>query len=131
MTYAKNDHTQVSPHFNVSEFKCKCHYPACDETKIDTRLVDTLEKIRRIIGKPLHLNCGYRCVQHNQDVKGSTFSQHILGKAADISARGIGVEELAKVAAQVLGNTGGIGKYHSKNFVHVDVRIKPSRWNRP
>ena len=51
-----------------------------------TLLVDNiLDKIREAWGKPITVNSGYRCPKLNTAIGGSKTSQHITGKAADIT----------------------------------------------
>lgn len=114
---------QLSPHFNEDEFRCR-HCGELPAEGIAPDLISKLETLRGVVGKPLIVTSGYRCPTHNKAVGGATKSQHVLGTAADISARGIGVDELARAAEQV--GFGGIGRY--QNFVHVDVRPGKARW---
>ena len=44
-----------------------------------------LDKIREAYGKPITVNSGYRCPKLNTAIGGSKTSQHITGKAADIT----------------------------------------------
>lgn len=58
------------------------------------RLVDNvLDPARRAMGKPIHVNSGYRCEQLNRVVGGAKNSQHVKGEAADIELGGKTVEE--------------------------------------
>lgn len=51
-----------------------------------TLLVDNiLDKIREAWGKPINVNSGYRCPKLNSAIGGSKTSQHMQGKAADIT----------------------------------------------
>ncbi len=45
---------------------------------------NVLESIRTLIKQPLHISSGYRSPQLNAAIGGSTNSQHMEGKAADI-----------------------------------------------
>jgi uncharacterized protein YcbK (DUF882 family) len=123
---------KMSQYFSEEEIVCHC-CGALPENGIDPKLYDVLDQIRIMVGKPLNVNCGYRCPKHNAEIPGSVpNSQHVLGTAADIDAGGIGVDELAAICEQVLsffGISGGIGKYWSGKFVHCDVRKDgPARW---
>jgi uncharacterized protein YcbK (DUF882 family) len=52
-------------------------------------LVDkVLQPIRELYGKPIHVNSGYRSVKLNEEVRGAVNSQHVQGRAADISVGG-------------------------------------------
>lgn len=51
-----------------------------------TALVDNvLDAARKLYGKPIKINSGYRSQELNKAVGGVSNSQHILGEAADIT----------------------------------------------
>lgn len=54
---------------------------ACLVTLIDT----VLDPVRRLWGKPIRVNSGYRCPALNAAVRGSATSHHLRGMAADIT----------------------------------------------
>ena len=116
---------RLSPHFRVREFHSK-HDP-CDEVIVDAKLLTLLERIRNHVGKPVHINSGYRSPEYNRTLKNaSPHSQHCNGKAADIWVEGVTPQQIADIAECYLGSSGGIGVY--KNFTHVDVRNGRARW---
>lgn len=116
---------RLSPHFKVKEFHSK-HDPS-DVVKVDERLLTLLERIRAHVGKPVHVNSGYRSPEYNATLKNaSPHSQHCNGKAADIWVEGVTPKQIAEIAECYLGSSGGIGIY--KNFTHVDVRTSCARW---
>lgn len=116
---------RLSPHFRVREFHSK-HDPS-DLVKVDTRLLYLLENIRNYVGKPVHINSGYRSPEYNKTLKNaSPRSQHCHGKAADIWVEGVTPKRIADIAECYLGSSGGIGIY--KTFTHVDVRTGCARW---
>lgn len=130
--YHKQAKDQLSEHFNVSEFKCKCNYPECTITYLDDDLIEYLEKKRQLLEKPIHINSGFRCTRHNRDVggvvpneQGKKGSIHLTGKAADISLNG---EDITK-HSDLFQDADGLGIYRQKNFLHVDVRGYKARWN--
>lgn len=55
-----------------------------------------LEPIRKGLGKPIHVSSGYRCKELNKAIGGATNppSQHVQGRAADISVQGMSTEDL-------------------------------------
>jgi uncharacterized protein YcbK (DUF882 family) len=72
---------QLTPHFNLSEFRCPC---CNDVNRAAARaLAERLEPVREAFG-PIHVWSGFRCPKQNARVGGATFSQHLLGLAADI-----------------------------------------------
>lgn len=116
----------LSAHFSKAELACRC----CGELKIDTRLVDALEELRKLTGKPIVVHDAYRCARHNQEVGGVTDSEHTRGLAADVDIPGLSLQQMYEAAMQVPDFVeGGIGVYDS-GFLHVDVRRHCTRWAR-
>ena len=118
----KNGNSKVSTNFKVKEFACQ---DGSDPIFIDSELVSVLQKIRNHFGKPVTITSAYRTPKHNKSVGGTSFSQHLYGKAADIKVQGIAPKEVATYAETLLGE-GGIGIYNT--FTHIDVRSTKSRW---
>ena len=121
----KDGSTHLSADFTVQEFACK---DGSDPVFIDTELVALLQGIRTHFGRPVIVSSGFRTAAHNHAVGGVADSQHCYGRAADIRIPGIRTEQLAAYAETLLPGTGGIGRYPSKGFVHLDVRRTKSRW---
>ena len=119
---AKDGDKKLSTNFRVREFACK---DGSDPIFIDTELVDVLQKIRNHFGKPVTINSAYRTPTRNKEAGGTTYSQHLYGKAADIKISGVTPKKVADYAETLLDN-GGIGIYNT--FTHIDVRSVKSRW---
>lgn len=129
-TYTFTDDTQLTPHFNAHEFKCKCGQPH------DFQLADELVgKLEELYGK---LNCskiivtsGFRCVTHDKNVGGSGTGQHTKGTAADICCYGQDGNPISSkivcCTAQDIGFTGIANINESYQYTHVDVRTG-SKW---
>lgn len=123
--YGHNSSEQLSEHFNVSEFRCKCGRN--HNTQINTELIDKLEVLYKQLNcKKIIVNSGYRCSAHDKAVGGNGCGQHTKGNAADIVCYGSGGKIIStkKVAceAQEVG-FGGIGNIDSTyTAIHVDVR---------
>ncbi|MDR1001670.1 MAG: peptidoglycan-binding protein [Oscillospiraceae bacterium] len=119
-TYKRGVTTKLSANFKSTEFDCKGK-GCCSTTKIESKLIDKLEQLRKLAGN-VSINVtgsGYRCKKHNAEVDGaSTNSNHMTGSAADINIKGRTPKETAKLA-ETCGFT-GIILY--KTFVHVDLR---------
>lgn len=127
-TYSKTDKTYISKNFRVDEFSC--HGSGCCSTvKIDSELVEYLQKIRDHFKKSVTISSGYRCETHNKSVNGATASRHQKGMAADIVVKGVAPAEVAKYAESI--GIKGIGLYETAKdgyFVHVDTRTSKSFW---
>lgn len=124
-TYDFNDTTQLSPHFNISEFRCKCGKE--HETLNSQELVEKLEKLFTALKcSKIIVTSGYRCEQHDKNVGGSGSGQHTLGKAADICCFGQDGQPISsKVVcckAQDIGFTGIANITAAYQYTHVDVR---------
>ena len=125
-SYAKDGSKALSKNFRVREFQCK---DRSDPIFIDDELVTLLQKIRDHFGKAVNINSAFRTASHNaRQKKASKHSQHLYGKAADIWIAGVSVDALAAYAETLLPGKGGIGRYYTDGFVHVDVREVKSRW---
>lgn len=120
---AKNGNQKLSTNFKVREFVCS---DGSDPVFIDTELVEVLQKIRTHFGKPVTITSAYRTPSRNKAVGGTTYSQHLYGKAADIKVDGVSPSKVAAYAEQIIPTYGGIGIYNT--FTHIDVRDIKSRW---
>jgi uncharacterized protein YcbK (DUF882 family) len=113
----------VSENFRLSEFKCRC----CGVAKVDPDLISALQELRNNVDKPIRIISGYRCFNHNKAVRGAKRSQHLLGKAADITIEGMSPGEVLSEAKKIEAfKNGGLGLY--SQFVHCDVRGHKARW---
>ena len=129
-TYEYSDNTQLSPHFNISEFRCKCGKE--HETLNNPELIEKLEKLFTALNcSKIIVTSGYRCKQHDKNVGGSGTGQHTLGNAADICCYGQDGQPISsKVVcckAQDIGFTGSANITAAYQYTHVDVRTD-SKW---
>lgn len=69
-----------SNYFSVKEVSCRC---GCGAT-IKLEMLDKLNDIRKMYGKPISLTCGARCPTHNAKIGGAKNSAHISGEAVDM-----------------------------------------------
>ena len=118
---------QLTQHFKLDEFKCKC---GCDKHKKHlkdlTQLAEALEKLReKLDNTPIYIMSGFRCPAHNTKCGGAKKSQHMLGKAADIQVKGWVAEDIGDIAVDIFGDT---GLY--KSWVHVDIRRGYAFWDK-
>ena len=58
-------------------------------------LMNKLEEVRTLIGKPITVSSGYRCKELNTLIGGAANSAHIQGLAADINCSGMTPRDLA------------------------------------
>lgn len=116
----------LSKNFSSFEFAS----PDTGEVYIHPDLVQGLQKLRDLIGNPIHINSAYRTAAYNKKVGGSPNSQHLFGKAADIVVLHLDISQMYHYALQIPEFIkGGIGVYPDNYFIHVDVRDNgPARW---
>lgn len=132
--YKYNDATKLSEHFKVSEFKCKCG--GNHNIKIDTDLVELLEKLRtKLNAKSGNIYSGYRCPTHDKNVGGSGSGPHTEGYAVDIYFIGQDGKRISSktiaLTLEDMGHKYGIGyrcggSADSTGNIHIDV--KPRKW---
>ena len=123
-TYASNDITQLSAHFNVREFRCKCG--GTHDILISSELIDKLEQLHAAFHcSKIIVTSGYRCPTHDKNVGGNGSGQHTKGTAADICCYAQGSIISSKQVcceAQDIGFTGIANIDSSYQYTHVDVR---------
>ena len=123
---------KLTINFNLSEFQSKDGSPMPSNVLANVReLANALQTIRASIGVPLNINSAYRSPEHNKRVGGSPNSQHLLGKAADLSNLKLPPAQLAEVIEELISRgyipEGGIGIYNT--LVHYDIRGNKARWD--
>lgn len=116
---------RISDHFYRDEFACKC---GCGFDIVDAELVYALESMRIMFGgRPIIINSGCRCENHNASVGGTKGSYHLKGQAADIVISDIYAGFIADCLEDQHPNTYGIGRYTGRT--HIDVRQQMARWS--
>ena len=121
-----------SEFFDREEFRCQCKGKYCNGFPVEPEeeLVRVCNDIRRRLGVPVSIvdsgGSGVRCPRHNTAVGGVENSNHLYGRAADLHSSK-SPKEMARVAEEVMGNTGEIGIYSWG--IHVGVNCKYSRFN--
>ena len=120
---------RLSTHLTVRELTTTGGASA-DVARIDPKLVESLQRIRDHVGKPVTITSGYRSWKRNKQVyagKKPTFSQHCGGRAADIKIAGMNGLAIGHAAIDACGPAIGIGL--GKTFAHIDVRGVAAAWN--
>ena len=100
--------------------------------RIDTANLDIISATQTLLDteEPFELLSGYRTIKTNKMLARVTAgvarnSYHIKGMAADLRMRSRTVNQIGKAAESC--NLGGIGRYVSSSFVHIDCGPK-RRW---
>lgn len=127
----------ITPHFKLSELCCTTHKDLAktnleEAKKVMGRmyqLAGFAERVREIIGKPLIINSGFRCVKLNNAVGGSLTSQHLYAEAIDIRVSGKSAKEVFQIIASsdlkydqlILEKSG------NAQWVHVSIGSKKEK----
>lgn len=123
--YKYNDKSQLTTHFNVQEFRCKCGEN--HDIVINDELPEKLEQLHQKLNcSKIIINSGYRCNKHDKAVGGSGLGHHVYGNAVDIvcydqNGNKISSKKISCVAQDI--GFGGIANIDSSyTATHVDVR---------
>ena len=122
----------MTKNFKRREFDCKCGCEMPLEVYANViKLAGQLQTLRDYTGRPIKINSAYRCPKHNAKVGGSKTSQHLLGKAADITIQSLKPIEVFAIIEDLIDFgvmlQGGLGLYDT--FVHYDIRKTRARWD--
>jgi hypothetical protein len=118
----------ASKNFTGDELQCPC----CNEICINQTFLEQLQNIRTEMDRPFCINSAYRCNNHNKDVGGSPKSNHLTGKAVDISTEGWSGQDihyflyLSTHLESVAHFSTGIGIYPT--WIHFDMRDEDNAW---
>ena len=113
----------LSKNFSKLEIMCPC---GCGTDKISPVLIEKLQKVRNIIGRPLIITSGVRCEFYNESIKASMSSSHVpddsgTGNAVDIACTNSNERyELVEVAQKFFQRI-GISSGSYGGFIHLDV----------
>lgn len=113
----------LSTHFSRKEFRCHC---GCGSDTIDAETLRLCEEVREIVGGPIRVLSGHRCLSHNRAVGSPDASQHVQGRAADLAVAD--PEAVYAALCRRHANQYGFGCYPKSGFVHVDSRANAARW---
>lgn len=102
----------LTDHFSLAELTATQHRefdndPPPEVLPVLTRTAQGLERIRALLGKPIHVNSGYRSPEVNAAVGSKPTSQHCKGEAADIICPAFGTPK--EVAAFLSGRMTNLG----------------------
>ena len=131
---------RLSKNFTRDEFRCKCGKCSPDNVRIDSGLVQIIQRIRNVVDVPLVITSGVRCKEHNETIPGAAKrSWHVprgepgsqICFAADFSyyerdlRTSMGMLKLYVLADEF--NAKGIGLYPGR--IHIDTRPEGrARW---
>jgi len=130
----------MTNNFSLKEFESKDGGKMPSDVYLNiVKLVGQLQFLRDYTGRAITVNSGYRSPEHNAKIGGAhkiingkrvETSQHVFGKAADITIEGLKPAEVYKLIDELIDMglmlQGGLGSYES--FTHYDIRKTKSRW---
>ncbi|MFT5347801.1 MAG: hypothetical protein ACI9M3_000835 [Bacteroidia bacterium] len=117
--------------FSISEFECSCgcEMPAHVRANIE-KLAEELQVLREVVGSPITINSGYRCISYNKSVGGAISSQHLVGNAGDLVIKEHKPSDTHSLIESLIKDKvmaeGGLGSYNT--FTHYDNRGHRARW---
>lgn len=126
-----HDYTGEWPWKNFAPKEISCRH--CDELWAGSvndaplyfkQAMDKLQELRNKWGKPIIVNSGHRCVEHNAEVGGASKSQHLV-IAFDCVCPRNEQEAFAKLALEVGFHVAR--PYPNNGFVHLDMG-RPRTW---
>ncbi len=128
--YDSRDCTQLTEHFNVSEWKCKCgreHNILIADT-LPFLLEQVMKKIGAVRG---NISSGYRCKSYESTIGGTGSNTH-QGYACDIcflDSFGKKIDsKVVVLALEDLGHQFGIGYKCGGNNYYTHIDVKPRKW---
>ena len=85
------------------------------------------QKLRDKVGKPVHINSGYRDTAYNKAIGGAKNSEHIQGGASDKVVKGMSAKEVQAVIRKYYKDFGFFGmesktKPNCNQYTHADVK---------
>ena len=116
------NHIKISKNFYLNEFQCKGKNCCNNLVKIDSEIIELLQKLRNEINKAIIVTSGYRCQIHNKEVEDQPNSYHLSGLAVDVTVTKFNIRELARLAKMVGFST--VITYPHRKFIHLDIRKK-------
>lgn len=129
---------QLTPHFSLEELTATQHRGIDNSVNDDSsnsnlrQLAFKLETVRSILGYPLVISSGYRCLELNRAVGSKDTSAHVKGLAADWVCPKYGTPETVfeylltrkelKYDQLILEDIGG------KKWIHIGLTENPSKY---
>lgn len=91
----------------------------CDNIMLLVKNV--LDPIREYVKEPIYINSGYRCEKLNNLIGGKETSQHLTGRAADFSVRGMTTKDYKQLAYWCADHLefDQLIVYSKRRFIHV------------
>ena len=101
--------------FKPHETMCRC---GCG-LQIESSVLETIDRIRSMYGKPMNITSGARCLSYNESIGSKDTSPHPKGLAIDTAAPTHN-DKAKLVQWGITYGAKGIGIYPIRNFIHLD-----------
>lgn len=127
-----NPKSKVSKYFTVGEVtnNDSRRIPQSDSIKANIiELAKELDVVREQWGGPIRVTSWYRPAAINRAVGGASRSQHITGRAVDISPIGKDIYKFQSWLDKSAWSDKALGYGAKRGFVHLDLRAGRIRWN--
>ena len=123
---------KLTENFSREEFDCKDGSKMPDSVLVNVKeLAKNLQIIRDLVCVPITINSAYRNAIYNKQIGGANKSLHLVGKASDITIKGMTPKEVHTLLSNLMEEgtiaEGGLGSYNS--FTHYDIRGTKARWS--
>ena len=126
----------LTPHFALEELAATTTKYKAENVEEAKKIMGRMyqlagfaERVREIIGKPLIINSGFRCVKLNDAVGGSLTSQHLYAEAIDIRVSGKTSNEVFQIlaASDLKYDQLILEKAGNAQWVHVSIGSKKEK----
>jgi hypothetical protein len=121
--YNEQTGTYDDPNYQASMSSTILTWAPGKDQRVDPALIALVEEVCRRFGRPATINSGFRSPTYNAKVSGAKRSQHMIGKAVDITFGGsplTATEKNRVIAIASAVGIKGIGIYNSS--FHFDNR---------
>ena len=114
------------PNFSKSEFDCS----HSGRNEMQEIVIDTLQRMRVVYGKPIIISSGYRDVTHPVERNKGSRGEHTYGLAVDIKCRGEDAYNLLDLALEYEVPRIGVSQSGDARFLHLGFAREgfPSPW---
>ena len=127
---------KLTPNFTLEELSCTNTQYKEENISAAKKIMGRMyqlagfaERVREIIGKPLIINSGFRCVKLNNAVGGSLTSQHLYAEAIDIRVNGKSCKEVFQiiVSSDLKYDQLILERSGTAQWVHVSIGSKKEK----
>ena len=129
---------QLTPHFSLEELTITQHRDIDNTVNDDSskqnllQLAYKLETVRSILGYPLVISSGYRCLELNRAIGSKDTSAHVKGLAADFICPKYGIPETVfeylLTKKELKYDQLILEKLRGKSWIHIGLKENPEKY---